>query len=297
MTPDADATGPEPQAVIADADGCGDLPGRVVHPDDESAGHGARAVRGPGRPAPRGRVPRPGRAAELCDRLRCRGRGTGWPGRARTRARPAGLHPFSEIKAGSRHAVATPGDVLFHIRATRMDLCFELATQIMGRLDGAVTVVDEVHGFRYFDERDLLGFVDGTENPVGAAAARAALIGAEDPAVRRRQLRDRAEVPARPGGLERAAGRAAGEHHRAGEAVRRRAERRREAFLRAQRADHHHGRRRGSADRPGQHAVRLGRRRAVRHLLHRLRALPRHDRADAGEHVRRFPRGKLRPAA
>jgi len=83
--------------------------------------------------------------------------------------------------AGPRHAVATPGDVLFHIRAARMDLCFELATQIMTRLDGAVTVADEVHGFRYFDERDLLGFVDGTENPTGAAAARATLIGAEDP--------------------------------------------------------------------------------------------------------------------
>jgi porphyrinogen peroxidase len=96
--------------------------------------------------------------------------------------RPAGLHPFKEIKAGQRHAVATPGDLLFHIRATRMDLCFELATQIMARLDGAVTVVDEVHGFRYFDERDLIGFVDGTENPVGAAAVQAALIGDEDPA-------------------------------------------------------------------------------------------------------------------
>jgi putative iron-dependent peroxidase len=70
---------------------------------------------------------------------------------------------------------------MFHIRATRMDMCFELATHIMTRLAGAVTVVDEVHGFRYFDERDLLGFVDGTENPAGAAAADAALIGAEDP--------------------------------------------------------------------------------------------------------------------
>jgi putative iron-dependent peroxidase len=95
---------------------------------------------------------------------------------------PAGLHPFKEIHAGSRHAVATAGDVLFHIRAVRMDLCFELATQIMARLDGAVTVADEVHGFRFFDDRDLIGFVDGTENPAGAAAARAALIGAEDPA-------------------------------------------------------------------------------------------------------------------
>src|ERR1035441_8194642 len=96
--------------------------------------------------------------------------------------RPAGLHPFREIRAGARHAVATPGDLLFHIRATRMDLCFELAAQLMARLRDAVTAADEVHGFRYFDERDLLGFVDGTENPVGEAAARAVLIGAEDPA-------------------------------------------------------------------------------------------------------------------
>jgi putative iron-dependent peroxidase len=105
-----------------------------------------------------------------------------WDRLAGAGRRPAGLHPFTELKAGSRHAVATPGDVLFHIRAARMDLCFELATQLMARVDSAVTVADEVHGFRYFDERDLLGFVDGTENPVGAAAARAALIGAEDPA-------------------------------------------------------------------------------------------------------------------
>ena len=96
--------------------------------------------------------------------------------------RPAELHPFREIKAGSRHAVATPGDLLFHIRATRMDLCFELATQIMARLGDAVSPVDEVHGFRYFDDRDLLGFVDGTENPTAQAAVDAAHVGAEDAA-------------------------------------------------------------------------------------------------------------------
>jgi porphyrinogen peroxidase len=94
--------------------------------------------------------------------------------------RPAELHPFREISAGARHAVATPGDLLFHIRAQRMDLCFELATQIMARLGGAVSPVDEVHGFRYFDARDLLGFVDGTENPAGEAAIDATLIGEED---------------------------------------------------------------------------------------------------------------------
>ena len=96
-------------------------------------------------------------------------------------ARPAGLHGFREFHAGSRHAVATPGDILFHIRAARMDLCFELATQFMARLSGAVSPVDEVHGFQYFDDRDLIGFVDGTENPTDQAAADATLIGDEDP--------------------------------------------------------------------------------------------------------------------
>jgi putative iron-dependent peroxidase len=96
--------------------------------------------------------------------------------------RPAKLHPFREIRAGTRHAVSTPGDLLFHIRAKRMDLCFELVTQIMARIGGAVSPVDEVQGFRYFDDRDLIGFVDGTENPRGEAAIDAVLVGDEDAA-------------------------------------------------------------------------------------------------------------------
>jgi porphyrinogen peroxidase len=84
--------------------------------------------------------------------------------------KPKELHSFREIH-GRHDAVATPGDILLHIRSTRMDLCFELATQIMSRLRGAVSTVDEVHGFHYFDDRDLIGFVDGTENPVDQAEA------------------------------------------------------------------------------------------------------------------------------
>jgi putative iron-dependent peroxidase len=94
---------------------------------------------------------------------------------------PPELHPFREL-AGPRHrAVSTPGDLLFHIRAAGLDLCFALAGQIMDRLRGSVTVCDEVHGFKYFDVRDLLGFVDGTENPVGPRADEAVLIGDGDP--------------------------------------------------------------------------------------------------------------------
>jgi porphyrinogen peroxidase len=95
--------------------------------------------------------------------------------------RPKDLHPFREIE-GQHHAVSTPGDILFHVRAARMDLCFELATQVMSRLGDAVATADEVHGFNYFDDRDLIGFVDGTENPVDQAALDAAIIGNEDAA-------------------------------------------------------------------------------------------------------------------
>jgi putative iron-dependent peroxidase len=176
--PDADAAGPEPQALIAELTGAAIFLVTVVRPGADSIG-AVRALCGD----LAGLVRAVG-FRDLDGRLSCvAGFGSAvWDQLAGPGPRPAGLHPFKEIKAGSRHAVATPGDVLFHIRATRMDLCFELATHIMTRLGDAVTVVDEVHGFRYFDERDLLGFVDGTENPTGAAAARAALIGAEDPA-------------------------------------------------------------------------------------------------------------------
>ncbi|NBE57069.1 Dyp-type peroxidase, partial [Streptomyces boluensis] len=95
--------------------------------------------------------------------------------------RPRELHPFEQLDGPRHRAPATPGDLLFHLRARRMDLCFELARLILDVLGGAVTVVDETHGFTYFDERDLLGFVDGSENPTGGAATDAVHIGDEDP--------------------------------------------------------------------------------------------------------------------
>src|SRR3984885_10032380 len=98
--------------------------------------------------------------------------------------RPAELHPFREIRSGGRHAVSTPGDMLFHIRAKHMDLCFELAAQIMDSIGDVVSVADEVNGFRYFDDRDVMGFVDGTENPRGETPREAAIVGGEDPSFR-----------------------------------------------------------------------------------------------------------------
>ena len=93
--------------------------------------------------------------------------------------RPAELHPFVALEGPRHKAPSTPGDVLLHLRAEQLDLCYDFAEHVLRRLGGAVKVVDEVHGFRYHDNRDLLGFVDGTENPEGVEAVDAALVDAE----------------------------------------------------------------------------------------------------------------------
>ncbi|WP_206239899.1 Dyp-type peroxidase [Novosphingobium terrae] len=96
-------------------------------------------------------------------------------------ARPHELKPFAAIEGKPHTAPATPGDLLFHIRAERVDICFEFERILLQTLGSAVRMVDEVSGFRYFDARDLLGFVDGTANPAGQDIGEAALVGDEDP--------------------------------------------------------------------------------------------------------------------
>ncbi len=96
--------------------------------------------------------------------------------------RPAELHDFAEVRGAVHIAPGTAGDLLFHIRAERQDLCFEFERLLLEALGDAVAIADETMGFRYFDARDLLGFVDGTANPIGAEIADAAIIGDEDPA-------------------------------------------------------------------------------------------------------------------
>lgn len=94
--------------------------------------------------------------------------------------RPKELHPFKEFKGDTYTAPSTPGDFLFHIRSERRDLNSEFGRQLIEQFGDSVSVVDETDGFRYLDTRDLLGFVDGTANPVGPAVPECTLITAED---------------------------------------------------------------------------------------------------------------------
>ena len=211
--------------------------------------------------------------------------------------RPKELHPFREIRAGGRHAVSTPGDLMFHIRAKRMDLCFELATQIMARIGAAVSPVDEVHGFRYFDDRDLLGFVDGTENPRGEAVIDAVLIGAEDPAfaagsyvIVQKYLHDLDGWNALPTeAQERIIGRTKLSDIELDDAVKPTSAHNALTTIEED----------GKEIKILRDNMPFGRvaRGRIRHLFHRLQPLAPHHRADAREHVHRPPARQLRPAA
>ena len=105
-----------------------------------------------------------------------------WPTLFPDQPRPRELKVFQEIQGQKHTAVSTPGDLFFHLRAKRRDVCHELAGLISQALSGAVEAIDEVQGFRYFDGRAIIGFVDGTENPEGYEAFAYAVIGQEDPA-------------------------------------------------------------------------------------------------------------------
>jgi len=118
---------------------------------------------------------------DLGGRLSCVvGIGRGLWDRLQFDGRPKELRPFASIKGQVHSAPSTPGDLLFHIRAERPDLCFEFERLLLDGLGDSATVIDEVAGFRYFDARDLLGFVDGTSNPTGLDLPASALVGAED---------------------------------------------------------------------------------------------------------------------
>ncbi len=95
--------------------------------------------------------------------------------------KPKGLHPFIALDGGAHVAPSTPGDLVLHVRGKRFDMCFELGDKLLERLGGLVDVADRLQGFRYVDERDLLGFVDGTESPSGEEAWQTVTITGDEP--------------------------------------------------------------------------------------------------------------------
>ena len=77
---------------------------------------------------------------------------------------PAGFQQLEPIQ-GSFDMPVVPADVLIHIASARADICFALSQAFFEGIRDKVHVLDERVCFRYFDGRDITGFIDGTENP------------------------------------------------------------------------------------------------------------------------------------
>ncbi|WP_191602837.1 Dyp-type peroxidase [Marinomonas algicola] len=93
--------------------------------------------------------------------------------------KPLQLTGFSQID--TQQAPDTPVDLILHIRSDRRDISHLLAQAIYQLFSHITTLEEEVACFKYLDNRDLTGFVDGTENPTGDHRVEVALVGEEDP--------------------------------------------------------------------------------------------------------------------
>jgi putative iron-dependent peroxidase len=94
---------------------------------------------------------------------------------------PKELQNFVPIVGKKHTAVSTRGDLHFHLRSfNNRGICFDMAAEISKVLTPVATSVEEVHGFRYWDGRSILGFVDGTENPHGKDRTFFGLVGDDD---------------------------------------------------------------------------------------------------------------------
>ncbi|ROR04712.1 Dyp-type peroxidase [Erwinia sp. JUb26] len=86
----------------------------------------------------------------------------------------AELKDFQPLGKGI--APATQRDLLIHIQSLRHDVNFSLAQAALAAFGDAIRIAEETHGFRWVEERDLSGFVDGTENPQGEQREAVAII-------------------------------------------------------------------------------------------------------------------------
>lgn len=94
---------------------------------------------------------------------------------------PLELENFVPVTGEKHIAVSTKGDLHFHFRGSDISICLDMAADIAKLLQPVADCVEEVHGFRYWDGRSILGFVDGTENPEGEDRAFFGLVGDSDP--------------------------------------------------------------------------------------------------------------------
>jgi putative iron-dependent peroxidase len=91
---------------------------------------------------------------------------------------PAQLDEFSQDIVGIEGFAmpATQHDAVMWISGSAYDVIFDVARGVIAELAGLATLVEETSSWPYQHDRDLTGFIDGTENPTLIEAPDVALI-------------------------------------------------------------------------------------------------------------------------
>ncbi len=107
----------------------------------------------------------------------------GWSRLLTDHEMPGELAPFQAMSDGDRTFPSTAGDLFCMIKSERMDLNYQAAKYLKQALSGVAELIEDIQGFKYLDNRDMIDFVDGTENPIDDERAAAVLVGHEQPLV------------------------------------------------------------------------------------------------------------------
>lgn len=96
---------------------------------------------------------------------------------------PADVHGFNEEIRGMEGFVmpATQHDAVLWLSGSAYDVIFDVAHQAIETVRNLATVAEETSSWAYRHDRDLTGFIDGSENPSLIDAAEVALIPAGQP--------------------------------------------------------------------------------------------------------------------
>jgi porphyrinogen peroxidase len=91
---------------------------------------------------------------------------------------PAGITGFNENLVGVEGFImpATQHDAVLWLSGSAYDIIFDVSKRAIAELNGLAKVAEETSGWPYRHDRDLTGFIDGSENPTLIEAPEAALI-------------------------------------------------------------------------------------------------------------------------
>ncbi len=93
---------------------------------------------------------------------------------------PDKLTPFPDFACEQNDIPVSPADLFIMIRADRLDVCYEVSQAVCQLLGGSVELIEQTSGFRFYDGRDLTGFIIAPTSPQRVKKLKVCAVGEEN---------------------------------------------------------------------------------------------------------------------